>query len=150
MTAEPSAKGDPTPRGIGGWLLIPIGGLLFAAISGLWSIYGVVSFAPARELALAFDPASLTINFLGVAISWGVLPLIPLALLLLRSRHFPSAFIIAGVCLVAFGFISPFVEAIDYPLDPGAFTNAIIPAIWVAGWSWYILKSARVRNTFVS
>ena len=150
MSAEPVAADTQKPRGIGGWLLIPIGGLLFAAISGLWTIYGVVSFAPARELALAFDPASLSINFIGVAIFWGLLPLIPIVLLLMRSRYFPVAFIIGGVFLAAFGFVSPFIEAIDYPLDPGAFFNAVIPAIWVAGWSWYMLQSARVRNTFVN
>jgi hypothetical protein len=152
MTRESPSPEASGPSGVGGWLLLPVGGLLFAAIFGIWTISGIVTMPDALALALSFDPPSLSINLIGVLIFWALLPLIPLALLLMRSRYFPIAFIIVSVAGAVFGFASPLIEAIDYSLDTGALAsvNTLLPAAWTAGWSWYMLKSVRVRNTFVN
>lgn len=152
MTIEPAPADASGPRGIGGWLLLPIGGLVFASIFGLWLIGNIVAFPAMLEQVLAFDPPSLSSNTLGILVFWAFLPLLPITLLLVRSRHFPIAFIVVSVAGALFGFAYPLIEAIDYGLDTGALisVNTVLPAAWTAAWSWYMLKSARVRNTFVN
>lgn len=152
MTTEPDTKAGTGPRGIGGWLLLPLGGLLFASMFGLWVVGNIVSFPPVLEMVMTFDPPSLGINTLGVLVFWAFLPLLPIALLFVRSRRFPGAFIAVTVAGALFGVAYPMIEGMDYGLDTSALVsvNTILPAVWAVGWSWYMLKSARVRNTFVN
>lgn len=151
MATSPDTSTGAGPRGIGGWLLVPFGGLIVASLAGLWLIGNILAFPPMLEMVLALSPVSLSINTLGVLVFWAFLPLLPIALLLVRSRRFPAAYIAVTVAGGLFGFASPFIEAIDYPLDTGVLisVNTVLPAVWAAGWSWYMLRSARVRNTFV-
>jgi hypothetical protein len=149
---EPAAATEtaaPEPRGIGGWLLLPIASLLFVVITGTWTTIEVLADPGMRSVAFSFQPPWMTIGFIGVIIFWSILPLIVVALLLMRSRSFPIAFIISGVTLVLFGFVEPLITALQ-AFDWGAFFNAFVPAFWVAGWSKYMLSSVRVRNTFVN
>lgn len=148
MTSEPTtAATPPEPRGIWGWLLLPIAGLLFVVITGTWTAIEVLADPGMRAVAFSFQPPWMTIGFIGVIIFWSIIPLIVVALLLMRSRHFPMAYIVSGVALVLFGFVEPMITAAQ-AFDPIAFLNAFIPAFWIAGWSKYMLSSRRVRNTF--
>ena len=150
MTTEPATEtATPEPSGIGGWLLIPIAGLLLVAIAGTWTIIEIAIDPAMRDIILSFAKPSLSIDLLGVALFWSLLPLVATALLLMRSQRFPLAYIVSAIAIAAFGFAAPLIETIDYTLDVGSLVNAIVPAAWCLGWSWYMLKSARVRNTFV-
>jgi hypothetical protein len=150
MIAEPTPETVPTePNGIGGWLLIPIAGLLLVAIAGTWTIIEIAIDPAMRDLILSLAKPSLSIDLIGIALFWSVLPLIAIVLLFMRSRHFPMAYVVASIAIAIFGFAAPLIEQIDYRLDPGSLVNAIVPAIWCVGWAWYMLKSVRVKNTFV-
>ena len=35
-------------------------------------------------------------------------------------------------------------------INPESLSYAALEAVWFLGWSWYMLKSTRVRNTFVN
>ena len=150
MTTEPATEtATPEPNGIGGWLLIPIAGLLLVAIAGTWTIIEIAIDPGMREIILSFAKPSLSIDLLGVALFWSLLPLIAIFLLLMRSRRFPAAYVVSAIAIGIFGFAAPLIEQIDYTLDMGSLLNATVPAVWCLGWSLYMLKSVRVKNTFV-
>lgn len=148
MTTDAAVPTKPAPRGIGGWLLLPIAGLLFVFITGTWTGVEILGDSAMREVAFSFRPLWMTLGLIGVLVFWSLLPFIVLVLLLLRSRHFPMAYIVSGVALVLFGFVEPMMTAAS-AFDPVAFFNAFVPAFWIAGWSRYMLASVRVKNTFV-
>jgi hypothetical protein len=46
--------------------------------------------------------------------------------------------------------LDPFSSAIDHGFIPASLPYAAIPTVWFLGWSWYTLKSVRVKTTFVN
>ena len=144
---SPSRAG--VPLGLGGWLLLPAAGLLATIAIGTYGIAGVITSPRALAVALFTGP-SLSIACLGIVVFWIVLPSLAALLLLLRHRLFPAGFIVVNVALALFGLAEPLTFAIDYGFSPESLLYAAIPAVWFLGWSWYMVKSVRVRNTFVN
>ena len=137
------------PHGIGGWLLVPVAGLVLTVGVGLYGISDIATSLDMLSLAL-FYKASITIEAVSVVLFWIALPAIAIGLLLVRSRHFPRAFVIANVALAVSSVLDPFFIAIDYDFSPNSLLYAAILAVWFLGWSWYMLTSARVKATFVN
>lgn len=136
------------PRGIGGWLLLPAAGLVLSVGVGLYGISDIVMVPEMLSTAL-FYKASISLIFIGTVLFWIGLPVAALVLLLLRSRRFPRAFIAASVAQAAFGVLDTIIMDIDYDFSPTSLLYGAIPAVWFLGWSWYMLSSIRVKNTFV-
>ena len=136
------------PRGIGGWLLLPIAGLLLTLGVGLYAVGGIALSPGMLEVALT--KLSLTIELAGTAVLWVLAPAVVMVLLALRNRHFPAAFVATNVGLAAFNVLDPFITAIDYGFYVDSVLYAAVPAVWFLGWSWYMLNSVRVKSTFVN
>jgi hypothetical protein len=154
MTTDPATDTLPPahgadPRGIAGWLLLPVAGLVLTAAVGLSTIVDIARSPDMLSLAFTYR-TSITIGVIGTAILWTMLPAVALVLLVLRNRHFPAAFVVTNVALAAFGVLDPFITAIDYGFSASNLPYAAMPAVWFLGWSWYMLTSARVKNTFVN
>jgi len=147
------------PAGIGGWLLIVAFGQIAAAI-GLpimlarqyldpetFKYFGQIPLAMYGELVLN---VILLLFALTVAV-----------LFFRKSRHFPRLFIIQVITAIFFPIVNalwaalafsiqlgkPFADLVDItPQDLGYLAPSTIAAgIWIA----YILRSKRVRNTFI-
>jgi len=149
MTELSASAPGLTPRGIGGWLLLPVAGLLLTIAVGLYSLSDIVLLPGVLQVALT-SSVSLTIELIGTALLWVLLPAATLVLLALRSRHFPAAFVAANIGLAAFNVLDPFISAVDYGFYVDSVLYAAVPAVWFLGWSWYMLNSVRVKSTFVN
>jgi hypothetical protein len=159
----------PEPEGIGGWLVLPLIGLIlspFMVFYGLW-IDILPCFRPEVWTALTTPGAPLyssywpvylvgaTILAAGVMV-WAVVVLV---FFLQRRRQVPvfiSALYLANIAVAVFDFASmlyldgqvPLLYADgegSAPLLGTVFRAAIGAAIWIP----YFFRSVRVRNTFV-
>lgn len=149
--------------GIGGWLILPMLGLIISPIrlgyilltvhlqiftSGAWPVLttpGSDAYHPLWAPILFFEIfANTALMCLSVAL---------LILLFAKSHHFPRwmiAFYIASFCILAIdqslGQQIPFVAAQEDPTSTRELIRSIIAmAIWIP----YFIKSERVRNTFL-
>lgn len=144
MLAEQENSAAPT--GLGGWLILPILGLIHTTIS-----HGGRALLP-QSLEWPYEEASPFDRMASAVFALAALGL--LALALRKSRWFPKAFI-ALCCVSMVG------QSVRFALDAGAeliplgfnrFTIRPIlsalapPLIWVP----YMLRSRRVANTFTT
>jgi hypothetical protein len=140
-TAEVST--DSEPKGIGGWLVIPIIGLAIILALGLFQLAHIAlrweSFA---ELLIKPEyDVGMRLTFLwGISI-YSVIPLVPAVLLLRKSRFFPWAYI-------AWMFL--FAGTVLFVAARTGFFTSIIPVVWAIIWTPYLLMSRRIKNTFVN
>lgn len=130
-------------------MLVPLTSLVLSVVAGLYGISDVVTSPEMLSLALSYK-ASISVGFVGTVLFWIVLPAGALVLLLMRSRRFPLGFVVSNVALALFNLLDPFIVAIDYGFSANSLLYAAIPAVWFLGWSWYMLKSVRVKITFVN
>ena len=130
-------------------MLVPLTSLVLSVVAGLYGISDVVTSPEMLSLALSYK-ASISVGFVGTVRFWIVLPAGALVLLLMRSRRFPLGFVVSNVALALFNLLDPFIVAIDYGFSANSLLYAAIPAVWFLGWSWYMLKSVRVKTTFVN
>jgi hypothetical protein len=137
------------PTGLGGWLLLPLAGLVATVLIGVYGISDVLASMETLLRTLSYK-ASITVEIVGVVVFWVLLPAVSLVLLAMRSRHFPTIFAVNNIALAVFGILDPFILAIDYSFSPEALLYGAIPAVWFLGWTWYMLVSVRVKATFVN
>ena len=137
------------PTGLGGWLLLPLAGLVATVLIGIYGISDVLGSLETLLRTLSYK-ASITVEIVGVVALWVLLPAFSLVLLAMRSRHFPTIFVLNNIALAVFGILDPVILAIDYSFSPKAVLYGAIPAVWFLGWTWYMLVSVRVKTTFVN
>jgi len=118
---EEPARG---PVGIGGWLLFPTIG---------WIGYNAVS------LLLLMVRSNDQLERLGCLIMFALL-CIPSTLLVRRSRHFPKAWIATFWTIIILALIGA--ETTHETEEVARI------AVYAALWTWYLLVSKRVKNTF--
>jgi len=126
-------------KGIGGWLLLFIIGLIFQCLNWAVQTADVVSSSQQE-----FDAKVGTV-FLGGAAS--ALFGIAAGLLIARKRAGISWSIAAILYLVAVNLFVAFVTPIT-ATDPSSATNAIRSVLYAVIWIPYLRKSVRVRNTY--
>lgn len=148
--ARPEVSG---PKGIGGWLILLAVGEILAplqAFTGMIMEYSGLPDGAIARLPVAFaGDLLIRIAMLGLFV-WSAW------LFFTKRAEFPRIFIIATVA----AFVSPIVLGIWVTLTSGVNTLANIPTPGFLGpylfgiavamiWITYVLKSVRVKNTFV-
>ncbi|MFO1358374.1 DUF2569 family protein [Plasticicumulans sp.] len=155
---------DPeTPAGIGGWLLLMLLGLVLTPLRVAWSTYGMLQpvLMPGvwEQLTEPGHPAYHPLWApLIVAETAGngltlLLALLALWLFLRRSRRAPAVIIGLFVWSLLFAITDQAATGL-IPMIPPPTTETLIdalvaPAVAVAIWVPYLLRSKRVRATFV-
>ncbi len=163
MSAEagnPATAAGVGPTGVGGWLILPVVGLMLTMVKGLMLLF---SGFPAGEATAGLSDgqkAVLVAEIAGNAILGLLLPLVLLILLQQRKRAFPRLYVLWACLAMAFLaadlvaaralFGDAFGEG-RAPFFDGE-TIRVIVGTAVAGliWAPYMLVSRRVRNTFTN
>ena len=149
-------------NGIGGWLILPMLGLILTPIrigylllvsflpiltDGSWEILTTPGSHAYHELwgpVLIFEMA--------VNIIFGVTSIVLLILLFSKHHLFPKLIIGFYLLNIAFiatdNFISGFIPAVAEQDDTESTTELIRSIITAAIWIPYFLKSERIKNTF--
>ncbi len=159
----PVAGQKPEPRGIGGWLILPIIGLIITSVygiftfirdllpvfkEGLWPALttpGSAAYHPLWAPALIFELV------MGVALI--ALPIVLLMIMKNKSRRLPKLMVAwyVGVLLaqiIDVVLLSQIPAVANQP-DGGDFKDLARAAVVCAIWVPYFLISKRVKNTFV-
>jgi hypothetical protein len=140
------------PKGIGGWLILPV---IITLASPLMAAYA--AFMASQDIVAVLNPSLSTslatfivvkclYNF-GLVIAW-----IFAAVLLFRHKRFYPRFFVALLVVMLIGTILDFVVAatvFDIKLDSGDVRAAVRSTAGLAIWGPYMHKSVRVQNTFV-
>jgi hypothetical protein len=147
------------PKGIGGWLILPMLGLFLSPILGLWELRNVPSNL---DLARQLGGQGALLLYFEMVSNALLLVAAPIALLMAffaQSRRFPSWYITMLLVGAAFVFLDTFaayniflpVWQAGTPFWTPEVTQPLIrSAIGVAIWVPYMLNSVRVKNTFVN
>jgi hypothetical protein len=144
-----SASLEPSPEGIGGWLLVPALGLAIGPVAES------LSLSRAWELRSQFVSAGLgrvyTLELL-VDLGLFVFLLIAAARFFRKKRSAPATFL---AFLSARLVVSAILLVIEWRAGLAAFAAAqvgnVLSAAAVAGlWGWYFTSSRRVKATFVN
>ena len=159
--AAPAAT-TPVPSGLGGWLILPMLGLILSALGQVIALPDI--FATFGQLGLS-GVGGLASNLvqLDILLALALYFVAPIALLVLmlgKKRSFPRNFIrwaIAAAILVVFDLL------LGYWLGHAALEasgegffgyatlrEAIAPLAGLVIWTPYMLNSLRVKNTFVN
>ncbi len=130
-------KEDKKPEGIGGWLLIPtfaftITAMVFIYLS-IWFVADLVNNEYEEIAFLVF----LILSFLACFYVY------TLILEFKKKKNFPKC----AIALLWVSYVS--ILLIELAVD-GIVTNYFSGVIGSALWTWYFIKSKRVKNTFIN
>jgi hypothetical protein len=160
MSATDAVRPTSKLVGIGGWLILPILGLI---ATPLLQLYGLLSVGDTLQFATQLGGARQMLIFgevIGNFLIFLILPVVLLVLLVQKKRTFPRLYVVFSVVSAAFFFLDLFLGyllfAEVYQSGTVEFFNrdtirGIIGSL--AGlviWTPYMLSSVRVRNTFVN
>lgn len=158
-TMAPTAGIQDGPRGIGGWLILPIIGLVGTLILTAVNLYAVITEWEGIKAIIAGSNETATALRLPVAASFfGGLALIGLAALCLyrifsHSPSVPRLMTIFYVSLVVISLIElagdTYISNLtNTPKDPAHAKDLIRALVASAIWIPYFHRSRRVANTF--
>jgi hypothetical protein len=151
---------EPGPIGMGGWLFLP---LALLAIAPLWGIYELRNVVQTFNMLSQAPP--LQANFIINEAIWNFVLLIVVPLLLLvffarRSRWLPRLYLIWLVAMVIFVFADLAFAYFAFRLvfdsgaaqlfSPDVIRNILQAVIALVVVGLYLLRSRRVRLTFVN
>lgn len=146
-------------KGIGGWLVLPMLGLMLAPLSQVYSLFSVgdaLSLLPQLDIVRG---SFLVFELVGSVLLGLAAPIILLMLFFGERAAFPGLFIAQTLAMAAFTIVD---LALGYALFKEAYALAgqaffdretvralVSTAIGVFIWVPYMLNSVRVKNTFV-
>jgi hypothetical protein len=158
VTVASAARNEPV--GIGGWLILPIIGILLTPLRALSLIGTYSEMSEAMPYLSTAQKVFVTIEILVNAVFMVIAPIVLLILLFKRMALFPRVFIIWGLANIAFlvldliGAQALFGEVMAQTGTPlfDAETvkefgrGIVLSLVWVP----YMALSRRVKNTFVN
>ena len=162
MTAATTAVNDG-PSGLGGWLILPAIGLLFAPLRILGYLFGdiipifqdgawEVLTTPGSEMYHALWAPLIIFETVGNLFFVGF-TLVLLVLFFTKSHRFPKlmiAYLVLNlVFVVADTVLAEFIPFIAGEHDPETYKEIARGVFGVVIWVPYFLVSKRVKNTFV-
>lgn len=153
------AAADPGAVGLGGWLVLPLLGMLGApivaaiALSEIWPLVGEPTFTAAQRLVIWFE-------LIGNGVVKVIAPVALLVLFFQKKRMFPLyciTWLVAGLTLILLDLLFGYHAFRAYYDTPGVVfwdqqtmrdlgQTIFGAAIWIP----YMLNSKRVQNTFVN
>ena len=147
------------PEGIGGWLILPVIGLVLTPLRGLYQLSQLTGLKDSLSFLSSGQTTFLVIETLFSLAIAVVLPIALLVLLFNKKSAFPRLYIIWAVLCLAFlvidlivvqalfkdVFAAGGVELIDADTMRDILRTVVLVAVWVP----YMINSRRVRNTFV-
>lgn len=133
VTEDGFAQTETAPEltGIGGWLIVMMIGLMGSILLEAVSLY--IDLAAGTYLEFGLD-----LCFLSFAI-------ICLVFMFRHSRHFPKL----GIALYVFGLLNNLFFYVTHDSPPNTIGSIVGSLIGTAIWVTYLLRSKRVKNTFV-
>jgi hypothetical protein len=150
MADVPQAPAVVGPKGIAGWLILPV---IITLLSPLMT--GYAAFQDVVVLLNASLPTALAVfivveflyNF-GLMAAW-----IFAAVLLFRHKWLYPRLFVALLVITLIGTVLDLAvaaTAFDVTIDSGDIRSAVRSAVQLAIWGPYMHKSVRVKNTFVA
>jgi hypothetical protein len=149
MAEVSQAPAVAEPKGIGGWLILPVIGTLLSPLVTAYAAYQdvVVLLNASVSTSLAvFIAVEFLYNF-GLVIAW-----IFAAVLLFRHKRLYPRFFVALLVVTLIGTVLDLAVAtmaFDIKLDSSDVRSTVRSVIGLAIWGPYMYKSVRVKNTFV-
>ena len=149
MAEVSQAPAVTEPKGIGGWLILPVIGTLLSPLITAYAAFqdAVVLLNASVPTALAaFIVIEFVYNF-GLMTAW-----IFAAVLLFRHKWLYPRLFLALLVITLIGTVLDLVVAamaFDVTIDSSDIRSAGRSAIQLAIWGPYMHKSVRVKNTFV-
>ncbi|WP_274627762.1 DUF2569 domain-containing protein [Arvimicrobium flavum] len=147
------------PEGIGGWLVLPIIGLILTPIQGVVQIGQYMGLMQSFEFLTGPQATLLVLEIIANVAIAIVLPAYLLRLLFSRKREFPRtyvvwaginlAFLIADLMAAKILFGQAMAAARMTPIESETTQTFLRAIAMMAIWVPYMLNSRRVRNTFV-
>lgn len=148
------------PVGLGGWLILPIIGLVVTPLRAVFHLAGYGELLASMQHLTGGLSAFLVLEFVGNIIVLLVLPIILLVLLFRRSASFQRLFVIwaaGGLAFIVLDLIATQVffgdvlVATNQPLlDAQTTTELLRSVVFSVIWIPYIRLSRRVANTFTN
>lgn len=139
---------DDRPKGIAGWLLIPVSSILMSTGIGVW--WTIVGLIRLNEVTSADLKIHLTLVTTLHAVL-GVVGMIGTYQLLNHQRSYVTSQIIVNHLqfgIISLGHIS-IAEILRAPVTEGSLYLGLISFTSMIMWNFYMMRSRRVRNTFV-
>lgn len=156
----PAGSVQDGPVGIGGWLILPIIGLVLTPLRMVLQVGTYTDFIDAFPQLTVSQQLMILFEIAGNLVIGIVLPVILLILLANKKRLFPRLYVFWGIGNLIFLIVDllaaylVFREAFEASGEPffdsetvrAIGSSVVLAAIWVP----YMLQSRRVRNTFVN
>lgn len=156
-SVQTSADG---PSGIGGWLILPILGMVATPLRGIFHLASYGEMLQLMDQLTSGQITFIVVEFIGNAIVLLVMPIVLLVLLFRKSASFPRWFIVwaaVGLVFVILDLITAQVlfgeilAAANLPLlDTDTMREIARSIITAVVWIPYMRVSRRVANTFVN
>jgi hypothetical protein len=154
---QPLATGDPyEPRGIGGWLVLPLLSICGSIVNLIRGLPATISPLVEAEIWNHRDDQPLLIPWaiFDVAETLAMLgfTVVLLWLFLKRSRRVPKlmiAWLVATVLFIVVDHLEASLSQAPWRGAESVLTAAVLGFLSRGLWVAYFLKSVRVKNTFV-
>lgn len=160
MTQADGASASREPVGIGGWLILPIIGLIVTPVRGLFHLASYTDLFGTMAQLTGGQAAFIIVEFIGNIAVLLVLPVILLVLLARKSVSFPRLYVVwaaAGLAFITLDIIAAqfffgdiLAASGQALLDEETLGELVRSVVTAAIWIPYMRLSRRVANTFVN
>lgn len=162
MTDQTAAAPVSGPQGIGGWLILPLIGLVGTLGFTIYNLFGLFTEIPPAQLIdflMSDEPSFAPLrNAIWASLAGGIAVIVTaisaLILMLTRKRGLPAAMYIHYIVLLAAAAAEYYAAGIledhgDPSLKQDAIKGLGRAAVAALIWIPYFAKSVRVKNTFI-
>jgi len=154
------AAARPEPEGIGGWLILPLIGIVLSPVTGLTQVGTYLGLGESWAYLNSGQKIFLVAEAAGVLATAIVIPVVLLVLLFRKLKAFPRFYVAWAIINIAFLFVDlvgakllfgEVFEQQGLEFFDGDTIKSIVRALaLVVIWTPYMLMSRRVTNTFVN
>ncbi len=156
---QPTASSDG-PVGIGGWLILPILGLVVTPLRGVFHLASYGELLESMNQLTSGQIAFIVVEFIGNVVVLLVLPIVLLVLLFRKSASFPRWFVVWAAVGLAFIILDIAAAQVFFGdvlaatgqalLDADTMRELVRSIVLAVIWIPYVRISRRVANTFVN